>query len=336
MKIPSFTGLCATLSVCAITVGALSTAANAQQAPESVSANDFIALFEKLGGKHAGFRKAHAAGVCATATFVPNEQAKAYSNSVLFEQESVDAIVRFSIGGPNPLADERSSGTRGVGIQLNLPNGVKHNITGNNTPFFTGKDPETFFGFLQTLLPNEEGEVDRQATGAYIAANPSVQNALAWSQSHPLSTSYARDTYFGIHTFYMQDESGELTKFKWTLRPDLGEEHLEKSQTESLPEKYLEQRLLQDMEDSTVSFTLVATIGEDEDEALNPSIAWPEDRTELTLGRLTLNTAGGDSCKPINFDPNVLTTGFKASDDPVLKMRSPAYGISFGKRLSNQ
>jgi catalase len=47
-------------------------------------------------------------------------------------------------------------------------------------------------------------------------------------------------------------------------------------------------------------------------------------------------TSGGDACTIINFDPNVMSAGFLPSDDPVLKMRSPAYAISFGKRLSNQ
>ncbi|MCS4306412.1 catalase [Rheinheimera pacifica] len=41
-------------------------------------------------------------------------------------------------------------------------------------------------------------------------------------------------------------------------------------------------------------------------------------------------------CSNINFDPNVLSRGFSASDDSVLRMRSPAYAISFGKRLSGQ
>ncbi|MFT6269434.1 MAG: catalase, partial [Alphaproteobacteria bacterium] len=38
----------------------------------------------------------------------------------------------------------------------------------------------------------------------------------------------------------------------------------------------------------------------------------------------------------LNFDPNILSAGFTPSADPVLRMRSPAYAISFGKRLSNQ
>ncbi|WP_395344669.1 catalase family peroxidase [Ningiella sp. W23] len=325
----------ATLS--ALALSCLITAnVSAQQAPASVSANDFIELFEKLGGKHAGFRKAHAAGVCANGEFTPNEDASKYSSSLMFQQSSVPAQVRFSVGGPNPLSDERETGVRGIGISLTLEDGSRHNITGNNTPFFTGKDPETFFGFLQNLVPDESGRPDMAALGAYIAANPSVQNAVAWSQSNPTPASYAAERYFGIHTFYMENTNGQLTKFKWTLSPDAGEQNLSEQDKESLGPKYLEERLVQDIEQGKATFTLTATLGQEGDADTDPSVAWPEDRETIQLGTLTLISAGGEACNPTNFDPNVLSAGFKGSDDPVLKMRTPAYGISFGKRLSNQ
>ncbi|MBS0554534.1 MAG: catalase, partial [Proteobacteria bacterium] len=44
----------------------------------------------------------------------------------------------------------------------------------------------------------------------------------------------------------------------------------------------------------------------------------------------------GAACEPINFDPMVMAEGIEASDDPVLRFRSPAYAVSFGKRLGGQ
>jgi hypothetical protein len=40
--------------------------------------------------------------------------------------------------------------------------------------------------------------------------------------------------------------------------------------------------------------------------------------------------------KNTNFDPNMMSAGFTPSADPVLRMLSPAYAISFGKIVSNQ
>ena len=44
----------------------------------------------------------------------------------------------------------------------------------------------------------------------------------------------------------------------------------------------------------------------------------------------------GAACEGINFDPLVMADGIAATNDPVLKFRSPAYAVSFGKRLSGQ
>ena len=49
-----------------------------------------------------------------------------------------------------------------------------------------------------------------------------------------------------------------------------------------------------------------------------------------------LEDSGGKDCTVINFDPTVLSAGFSASADPFLRMRSTAYAISFGKRMSGQ
>jgi catalase len=321
-----------------LVIGALFSASQAvaQQAPESVSANDFVELFGKLGGEFKGQRKAHARGVCATGTFAPSTEATAYSNSPLFNEELVPAQVRFSLGGTDPRADERTPGTRGAGIKLTLADGSIYHITGNNTPVFTGKDPETFFGFLSTLLPDENGVSDPSRTGAYIAANPSVQPALAYAQTNPAPASFARSDYFGIHTFFFENDAGEQTKFRWHLTPDLGKKGLSAEEAAALPEAFLEDRLKEELASTKVSFTLTATIGNEEDTVIDPSQQWPADRPTITMGKLTIEQAGGDACTITNFDPNVVPKGIKTSDDPVLKIRTPAYGISFGKRLSNQ
>jgi len=41
----------------------------------------------------------------------------------------------------------------------------------------------------------------------------------------------------------------------------------------------------------------------------------------------------GAECEKINFDPLVMSDGIAPSKDPILLFRSPAYAISFAKRL---
>lgn len=296
---------------------------------------EMIELFEKLSGKQPGLRKAHAQGTCASGSFVPNKALSSLSSSAMFSETSIDAMIRFSMGSGNPSADQRAPGARGMAIQLTLSDGSKHNIVGNSTPVFAAKDPNTFFGLLETLLPGEDGKVNMQKVGQYIATHPSTQALAHWQQTTNPPYSYGTSKYFGLHTFFFEN-AGQQQKFRWHITPDAGERLITQEEKASLGSQFLGKNLTEQFNSSGVGFTVHATIGKDEDTNIDPSQAWPSDRETVTLGTLTLNQIGGDSCTAINFDPNVVAKGFKTSDDPVLKMRSPAYAISFGKRLSGQ
>ena len=311
----------------------LATTANAQQ---SRTASEMIDMFEKLSGKQPGLRKAHATGICAQGTFKPNKTLSDLSSSELFKQASVPASIRFSMGSGNPSADERAPGARGMAIQLKLPNGAIHNIVGNSTPVFAAKDPDVFFGLLETLLPNEEGKVDFAKVGQYIAQHPSTQPLAQWQRTTPAPYSYANSEFYGLHTFYFENEKKELTKFRWHTTPDSGIRLLTEDELSTSPTKFLNQRLIEQSKNNTISYTINAAIGLEGDTTIDPSKAWPADREIRELGKLTLTSVGGEACTPTNFDPNVVTVGFKTSNDPVLRMRSPAYAVSFGKRLSGQ
>jgi catalase len=90
------------------------------------------------------------------------------------------------------------------------------------------------------------------------------------------------------------------------------------------------------LKDEVVSFKIMASLGEAEDSDIDPSQQWPAERPQVLLGTVTVTANGGDACNNTNFDPNIMSAGFTPSADPILRMRSPAYAISFGKRLSNQ
>jgi catalase len=81
-------------------------------------------------------------------------------------------------------------------------------------------------------------------------------------------------------------------------------------------------------------------VGEPGDPQDNPTLAWPESRKHFTAGTLTITLATpqqkGMACEPINFDPLIMADGIAPTNDPVLLFRSPAYAVSFAKRLSGQ
>lgn len=302
--------------------------------PAEVSANDFVNLFEQLSGKQPGYRKAHARGVCATGTFAP-EAAAGFESAQLLTSGTLDASVRFSVGGGRPDADERQPGVRGMGLQLSDGAGLNHVFTGNNFPVFAGKDPATFFGLLKANLPGPDGKPNPEAIQQYIAEHPSVQANVAWRQSIKTTASYGNTHFYGLHTFYYGD-GDQATKFRWELVPEAGEAFLDAEEAASKANGFLEARLKQQISTDGVSYRLEAVLGQPQDSINDPSVQWPAERERVVLGRLTLTSAGGQLCDSVNYDPNRISRGFRASDDPVLRMRSVAYAISFGKRLSNQ
>lgn len=305
------------------------------QAQNKVQANDLVEIFEKMGGVHKGHRRAHARGLCVKGSFSPS-QSDEFAGAKLLSSDKLPVLVRFSVGGANPASDERTPGTRGAGIRITLPDGSFHMFTGNNFPVFLGKDPDTFHGFLSTLLPDENGKRDPAKTGAFVAANPSVMANLAWQKSAQTPASYANTEFFGLHTFYYGKSDSAKTKFRWHVTPDLGLKTYSKEEAAKMEDGFLTTAMSEQLASGKVSFTLHASIGLPEDSDNDPSNQWPEDRPKVALGKITLDSLGEGECKNVNFDPNMLSAGFTPSDDPVLRMRSAAYAISFGKRLGNQ
>jgi catalase len=327
------TFIASSIAACLLIVGL--TPSSVLAGEKEVQATDVVDIFEKLGGKHPGFRKAHAKGMCASGTFVPaaNEH---FKGAALLANGDLPVSMRLSLGGANPNSDERAPGTRGLGMQIKLPNGSFHTFTGNNFPVFAGKDPETFFGFLSTMLPDENGKTDLAKTMAFIKENPSVQANAMWNQQAQTPASWANTGFFGLHTFYFNQANGEKTKFRWDIQPSLGVKTLDKDEAAKMPEEFLVDTFAKQLKEGVVSFTIMASLGEAEDSEIDPSQQWPESRPQIALGTVTVTGNGGDACRNTNFDPNMMSAGFTPSADPILRMRSPAYAISFGKRLSNQ
>lgn len=304
-----------------------------EPSPAAVSASDFISLFEQLSGKQPAYRKAHARGVCASGEFIP-AQSDEFAAAALLSQGTLPVVLRFSVSGGRPDADERKPGVRGVGLLIGTADSPQHVFTGNNFPVFAGKDPETFFGLLKSRAPDADGKTDPARVQAYIAAHPSVQDNVRWAQNVGVAASYANTHYHGIHTFYYQPPQAQTTKFRWQLVPQGGSRFLSETEVKQQAADFLLPVLQQQIAGNEASFRLEASIGAPQDSVNDPSQRWPEDRKRVLLGQIRLTAAGGEDCRTVNFDPNRLSGGFRASDDPVLRMRSAAYAISFGKRLS--
>jgi len=79
------------------------------------------------------------------------------------------------------------------------------------------------------------------------------------------------------------------------------------------------------------------TIANPGDPTADPSKAWPADRRTVEVGTLVVQQIVAERdgpCRDINFDPTVLPSGMRTSDDPFPAARSAAYMKSYDLRTS--
>jgi catalase len=310
--------------------------ANASAAT-AATPDQFISTFAKIFGEHKGERKGHAKGVCFSGEFQGDKTLAAYSDSPLFSGEVFPLTGRFSMAGGNPNAPENSRSPRGFATQIKLGNGELQHFALLSTPVFGAKDPDSFLGLLQATIPDAStGKPDPAKIAAYRKAHPDTQPQAEYLAKTAPPASYGSTPYFGLHSFYLKNASGQQQAVRWQLTPVDGVKGLTASEIAAPPKDFLVQRLAERLAQGVLKFKLELVLAEAGYPLLDPSQAWPATSKVVAGGEFRIRQSGGDLCKNINFDPNVLASGITPSADPILLMRSGAYAISFGKRLSGQ
>jgi len=303
-----------------------------QVAPDQV-----VTAIEGAFGVTPGERRNHIKGTCAVGEFVGSKDAALYTRSALFSGNPVPVIARFSLSGGNPKAPDTAKSARGMALEFKLPGNKMHHITMLNTPVFGAASPQTFLDLMLAQQPDPAtGKPDPEKMKAFKASHPDnlAQSQFLASNNPPVS--YANSSYFGIHTFKFINKKNKTTLVRWQFVPQDGEKRLSDEELKTAGPTFLEQALINRTQKGPVRWDMVVSIGEAGDSEVNPTLAWPEDRKKVKVGTLAINAAmpqKGAVCEPINFDPLVMADGIAPTNDPVLLFRSPAYAVSFAKRL---
>jgi catalase len=287
---------------------------------------------------HPGERRNHIKGVCATGDFVGNADAAAYSHSALFSGKPVPVVARFSVAGGNPKTPDTAGVPRGMALEFRLPE-LQH-FTMINVPVFGVATPQGFLEQTQASIPDPAtGKPDPEKMKAFRAAHPESRALTEYLNKNNPPPSYADSAYFSIHTFKFMGQGDKATLVRWRFVPQGGEKHLTDAQVKSMPPDFLQKELIDRVAKAPARWDMLVTIGQPGDEQNNPSIQWPKDRKEFKAGTLTISKAmpqPGGECEKINYDPMVMAPGIAPTDDPVLRFRSPAYAVSFGRRMQGK
>jgi catalase len=306
-----------------------------------VTAPQMIDAFEGTFGVHPGQRRNHIKGTCAAGEFVGTNDAAALSRSALFSGKTIPVVARFSLGGGNPDVPDAAPAPRGMALEFHLPGGALQHITMINVPIFAAASPASFRDALVAAKPDPKtGQPDPEKLKAYAATHPDAMALTDLSKHHAPTANYYETTFFSVHTFKFIDAKGTEHLVKWRFVPRDGTKEMTAAEMKAAPHDFLEKNLIERTRKGPAIWDMIVYVGEPGDPQDNPTLAWPETRKHFTAGTLTITVATpqqkGMACEPINFDPLIMADGIGPTNDPILLFRSPAYAVSFGKRLTGQ
>ncbi len=293
----------------------------------------------EMHGVHPGYRAAHAKGLFCRGSFTATAEAGGLSRAAHLQGEPVRVSARFSNGSGNPEAPDadRRDG-RGLAVKFHLPDGGETDIVAISIPVFFVRNADDFLAFTEARRPNPDGELDMERVGAFLGEHPETAEAL--QRILPALTppaSYATCTYYGLHAFGLLDAAGGRRFVRYVLDPEAGELNLSDDEIEAAAPDYLQTEIAERLAAGPVRFDLHAQLAAHEDSLTDPTVAWPDDRPDVTLGTLELTELDTESETDggvVVFDPTRVTDGIECSEDEILAARSPAYSVSIERRAA--
>jgi len=294
---------------------------------------DLVNALNDVFGKHAGQRAAHTKGICLTGTFTPAADAPKLSKAPHFGK-TVPITARFSLGGGNPNApDNAQDNVRGFAIRFDLGDGASTDLVTINAPVFFVQTPEQFVELLETV-----GSGDQDKIKAFFESHPASTRQKAWLTSHPVPASFAGVDYWGVHGFTFTNAAGETTLVKYKLIPEAGELGLTPEEAAAKGPDFYAKELKARIAKGPVVFDLTAIIGKEGDQTTDPTLRWDgeDSRPTAPLGKISVEAIAPDAtCNAFSFLPGNVVDGIAGPpNDPIFQIRSPAYIVSFTRRLA--
>ena len=301
--------------------------------PQRITPHKLVDAFTPPGDKPPlGHRRNHAKGICFTGNFESSGAGAALSQAPVLARGQYPALGRFNLGTPNPDAPDATVLVRGMGLRITTPDGQEWRTAMINLPFFPVATPQTFYGLLLA-----SGSKEPDAMKAFAAAHPEFAAFGAWAKTAPWTGSYAEERYNSINSFIFTDQSGADHAVRWSLLPAAQPITVPPEDLAKRGPDFLEQEITQRVHAAPQRWTLAVTVANPGDQTADPSKAWPDDRRTVQVGTLTVQQIEPEAdgpCRDINFDPTVLPSGMRTSDDPFPAARSSAYAKSYDLRTA--
>jgi len=306
---------------------------------EQTLANDIIEEMQKMFGKHAGLRPAHAKGMLLTGTFTPTADGATITKADHFNKfsnPSTPITVRFSSATGIPQLDDRRDvgHPRGIAVRFHLDGGAHTDIACHSTEHFPVKDGEEFQLFLQAVQKGNDGLL------AFAKDRPYT---MAFAQSKKtMPSSFLRDEYWSVTAFKFINGQGKEQYIRYVIVPTKTVDHLTPEQVAKKSYNYLYDDLFAQIHSGKpCTFRLLAQLADPGDNPHDSSVHWPEDgRRTVNMGEIKLEMAVPpedqvEANRMIVFTPIPNVKGIEPSNDPLLSIRHAVYTTSGEQRRAN-
>src|SRR3954451_16181658 len=294
-------------------------------------AEQVVDAINDISGAHPGHRAAHANGTLMRGTFTPSDAGLTTAGHM--QADPVRVTARFSNGGGDPGIPDYAKEGRGLALKFYLPDGSTTDIVGLTLPCFFARTPEDFLEFTRLRKPDPEtGQPDMEKVGAWLGAHPEAQQSIQAAVGAAPPESYTTAVYNSIHSYRWVDAGGEGRWLRYRFEPEEGERTISDEEARERGRDYLRDDIQQR---SGAAFRLFVVLAEDGDDPDDPTVAWPEERERIEVGRLELSgpeTEREQGDDVLVFDPMRVTDGIEPSEDQILRFRPRAYAVSVERR----
>lgn len=300
--------------------------------PQRLTPGKLVDAFAPPSGPALGHRRNHAKGICFTGVFEANGAGSALSQAPIFARGQYPVLGRFNLGTANPNVADATVRVRGLGLRISAPDGQQWRSAMINAPVFPVSTPQTFYELLRA-----EGSKDPNAVATFAAAHPEFAPFADWAKNGPWTGSYAEERYNSLNSFIFVDGSGAEHVVRWSMLPAVQPVAVSTDELAKRGPNFLDQEIAQRVAGAPQRWTMVVTVANPGDPTADPTKAWPADRRVVEVGTLVAQQVEAEPdgpCRDINFDPTVLPSGMRTSDDPFPAARSAAYAKSYDLRTA--